>query len=82
MKKENTYFDKPENQKRVRKILYYSCAFLISLDIFIPKHGHFPWESWTGFFSIYGFVCCVVLVLIAKHLLRPGVMRDQDHYDE
>ncbi|MBT45523.1 MAG: hypothetical protein CL922_08945 [Deltaproteobacteria bacterium] len=82
MKKENTFFDKPENQKRVRIILYYSCAFLFLLDFVISKHGEFPWEFWPGFYSIFGFVCCVALVLIAKYLLRPSVMRDQDHYDE
>lgn len=82
MKKENTYFDKPKNQKRVRIILYCSCALLILLDLFVSKHGHFPVESWVGFFSIYGFVCCVALVLVAKYVLRPSVMRDEDHYDE
>lgn len=81
MKKENTYFDKPENQKKVRIILYCSCAVLILFDV-IPKDGHVPWETWPGFFSIYGFVCCVTLVLIAKYILRPSVKRDQDHYDD
>lgn len=81
MKKELTIFDKPENVKKVRIGLYVSCAILFICDFFIHKHGHFLWEEWTGFFSIYGFVCCVGLVLAAKHILRTLVKRDEDYYD-
>ncbi len=41
----------------------------------------FPWEEWPQFYAIFGFVACVVLVLIAKYILRPLVMREEDYYD-
>ncbi len=81
MKKELTIFDKPENVKKVRIVLYVSCAILFICDLFIHKHGHFAWEEWIGFFSIYGFVCCVGLVVAAKHILRTLVKREEDYYD-
>ncbi|MFV1950518.1 MAG: hypothetical protein ACC630_00965 [Nitrospinota bacterium] len=80
MKKELTIFDKPENVKKVRIGLYVSCAILFICDLFIHKHGHFSWEEWIGFFSIYGFVCCVGLVL-ASNILRTLVKREEDYYD-
>lgn len=81
MKKALTLFDSKESHKRVRIILYVCCGLLIALDFFVPKHGHFMWESWFGFFALYGFVCCVLLVLAAKYLLRPAMKRGEDYYD-
>jgi hypothetical protein len=34
-----------------------------------------------GFYAIYGFVACVILVLVAKEM-RKLVMRDEDYYDD
>ena len=42
----------------------------------------FPWEGAFAFSSIYGFVACVILVIVAKYVLRPMVMRDEDYYDD
>ena len=51
------------------------------IDVFAYKHHlHFRFEYWFGFFSLYGFVACVSLVLAAKQL-RKIVMRDEDYYD-
>jgi hypothetical protein len=33
-----------------------------------------------GFYAIYGFVACVLLVVIAKEL-RKLLMRDENYYD-
>ena len=82
MKKENSYFDKPRNLKKVRIILYCLCVFLILLDLFVPKHGHFEWEGWIGFFCIYGSLSYVFLVVVATYCLRPVVRRDEKHYDK
>jgi hypothetical protein len=38
------------------------------------------WEQLTGFYAIFGFVACVMLVLGAKQL-RNIVMRKEDYYD-
>jgi hypothetical protein len=56
-------------------------VLLLAIDFFHHKHAIFPWEEFFGFYSIYGFVACVVLVLVAKYILRPMVMRKEDYYD-
>ena len=74
-------FDKPGN---VRKVLYglFGClVLLLALEPFVHKHSFFAWEKWFGFFAIYGFVACVLLVLAAKYILRPLVKREEDYYD-
>jgi len=51
------------------------------IEIFVHKHAHFRCEEWPEFFCVYGFVACVVLVIVAKYILRPLVMRREDYYD-
>jgi len=67
------------------KILKY--LFLASIGLFallgfffVPEHPHFFWEKIPAFDVIFGFVGCIVFVLIAilgHHLLE----KDEDYYD-
>ncbi len=79
-KKELTFLDSAKNRKKVRLYFYISLGILLIVDFFIPKHGHFPWESAPEFFAVYGFVACVSLIFVAK-LLRLIVKRKEDYYD-
>tara|TARA_B100000902_G_scaffold398937_1_gene467585 strand:+ start:2450 stop:2719 length:270 start_codon:yes stop_codon:yes gene_type:complete len=77
-----------DNQHNVRKIIglfFTLCAFLIAVDLFFHRHlsfsdDTFVYESYFGFYAIYGFVACVILVVIAKEL-RKVLMRKEDYYD-
>lgn len=73
-------FDRPENVKRLLRLLYLCCAILLALDFFLHRHSSFFWEKLPGFYPFYGFVGCVVLVLVAKWL-RTLLMRPPDYYD-
>ena len=53
---------------------------LFILDFIIHRHKVHPWEGLLGFYAVYGFVGCVVLVLVAKWM-RTFLMRDEDYYD-
>ncbi|MBE0499805.1 MAG: hypothetical protein IBX47_00055 [Desulfuromonadales bacterium] len=75
-------FDKPENVKRLLRIFYLCVILLLIVDIFYHKHTYFAWEGYFGFYSVYGFVACVILVIVSKYILRPMVMRKEDHYDD
>ena len=80
------WFDKKENVRKVLGGLFGLCALFVIIDIGYwitgyDKHPYFKWETWPGFYAVYGFVACVVLVLISKYVLRPLVMRKEDYYD-
>ncbi len=71
----------PRNVKRML-VAFFSFLFLLFLaDAIYHRHATFPWEEWFGFYAVFGFVACVILVLVAKHILRPLVMRNEDYYD-
>lgn len=71
--------------RRVRWLAYFLfgfCAFLFLCDFFVDKsHAHFEWELWAGFYAVFGFVAFTLLVLVAKHIFRPLLKRDEDYYD-
>ena len=74
-------FDKPKNVKRLLIIFFTLTGLVLSIDLFYHKHAIFPWEEYFGFYAVYGFVACVILVIVAKYILRPVVMRKEDYYD-
>ena len=78
-------FDNPKNVNRVIRGLYIVCALLFATDFFYHRHlsfeeGVFPLEGWIGFYAVYGWVACVVLVLLAKQM-RKVLMRGEDYYE-
>ncbi|OOZ39511.1 hypothetical protein BOW53_11420 [Solemya pervernicosa gill symbiont] len=74
-------FDKPRNVKLVVRALLAVCVILFALDAVLHRHVAHPWEAWFGFYAIYGFVACVLLVLLAKEM-RKLVMRDENYYGD
>jgi hypothetical protein len=73
-------FDNPRNVRLVVRGLVACCVILFGLDFVLHRHTVHPWESFPGFYALYGFIACVVLVLLAREL-RKAVMRDEDYYD-
>jgi hypothetical protein len=74
------FFDKPGNIRKVLLALYAICGVLLLLDVIVHRHISHSWEWLWGFYPLYGFVGCVVLVLVAKWM-RTFLMRDEDYYD-
>lgn len=80
--KELTIFDNPKNVKLFRIVFFLGCVVLLFSDLLIHKHGYFSWEEWPAFHAAFGFVACVILVLVSKFILRPLVMRKEDYYGD
>ncbi len=74
-------FDKPGNVAKVLRILYILCAALFALDFVVHRHIETGFERLPAFYAIYGFIACVLLVLIAKEM-RKVVMRSEDYYEK
>jgi hypothetical protein len=80
-RKSDHLFDNPANVKLLVRLLVGGCVVLFLLDFVLHRHIVHPWEGLPGFYAIYGFGACVVLVLIAREL-RKFVMRDEDYYEK
>ncbi|GAQ95369.1 hypothetical protein TAGGR_2259 [Thermodesulfovibrio aggregans] len=68
--------------KKILTIFYSFLVILILIDPFIHKHAYFGFDEYPSFYGAYGLVACIILVLAAKYILRPIVMRGEDYYDD
>ncbi|MEX0807280.1 MAG: hypothetical protein WD044_00995 [Dongiaceae bacterium] len=74
-------FDDPRNVQWVIRALAAACLLVLAADFLVDRDADHPWESLFAFYALYGFVACVLLVLIAK-ALRKILMRPEDYYDD
>lgn len=81
MSEKKYFFDKPDNVKWTLRIFYVICALLVVADFIVHRHIGLAWEEIPAFYAIYGFIACVVLVIVAKEM-RKVIMRKEDYYDE
>ena len=72
-------FDKPENVSRLIALLAVICGILFILDFVLDRHSSHAWDTMPGFYALYGFIGCVLLVIIAKWL-RLFLMRPPSYY--
>ncbi|MAS95693.1 MAG: hypothetical protein CMO55_21030 [Verrucomicrobiales bacterium] len=80
------WFDKRENVQKLLKGLYGVCGFFVLIDVIFwvtgfDKHPYLKWEKWPAFYAVFGFVACVLLVAVAKYIIRPLTMRGEDYYE-
>jgi hypothetical protein len=54
---------------------------LVVADFVVHRHIYLSYDEIPAFYAIYGFVACVVLVIIATGM-RKFVMRDEHFYDK
>ena len=68
--------------KTVKKIAYGILVLLVMADFIIPRHEvHFFGDKIPGFWSLFGFSACVVIIIVSKWLGKNGLMKDEDYYD-
>lgn len=75
------FFDKPENVRKLLNVFYVCCGILLLLDLVVHRHIYHSWENLPGFYPLYGFIGCVILVIVAKEM-RKVLMRKENYYDD
>jgi len=80
MKKPITFFDQPENIRRLTLGFFIALGLLLPAEWFVAAHPHFPWEEMPFFSATYGFVACVGVIFAAKGLRRV-LGRPETYYE-
>jgi hypothetical protein len=52
-------------------------AFLVD-----KEHAHTQAEHFPAFWAVFGFVGCVLIILLSKWFGHAGIMTREDYYDE
>ena len=69
--------------KIMKRIAYASLILIFAIDFFIPRHEvHFIGDRVPGFWSIFGFVACLLIIIISKWIGHLGIMQDENYYNE
>ena len=69
--------------KTLRWIMFGILAFLVILDVIVPaKYERFPWDGIGGFGAVYGFVSCVLIIVVSKALGYALLYRPEDYFDD
>ena len=69
--------------KIMKYIAYATLILIILIDYFIPRHEiHFFGDRIPGFWSLFGFVACILIILISKWIGHLGIVQDENYYNE
>ena len=69
--------------KAAKRTAYVALIILIVVDFIIPRHEiHFFGDKVPGFWSLFGFIACVLIIMVSKWIGHLGLMQDENYYDE
>jgi hypothetical protein len=69
-------------QKTLIRLCYGVLAALVILDIFADKSKAHTWlETIPGFWALFGFAACVLIIILSKWFGHLGIMTREDYYD-
>ena len=78
---QDAWLARPESIRLLWKLFAIVLALTVVAQFFIKVKGYFGVDGWLGFAAIFGFVACLLMVLVAK-ALGLVLKRDQDYYKE
>jgi len=77
----------PVRLKWLKLVFYVTLVLVAVAEVVLPivfhdeAHHHFAFEGWPAFGSAYGFISCVLIILVSKFIGKLWLMRKEDHYD-
>ena len=74
-------------RNRLKAVIWVSVgvlALLVLVDaLFVSKeHAHTSVEHLPAFWSVFGFVGCVLIIVLSKWYGHAGIMTREDYYDQ
>lgn len=74
-------------RNRLKAVVAVCIAVLLLLVVadwlFVDKeHAHTDAERYFGFWAVFGFVGCVLIIFVSKWFGHRGIMKREDYYDE
>ena len=77
----DSWLVRPASIRLLWRIFWVVLALTVAAHAVIKVKGYFGIDGWYGFGAAFGFLSCLLMVLVAKGL---GLLlnRDQDYYRE
>ncbi|MEK6691690.1 MAG: hypothetical protein AABY78_10465 [Nitrospirota bacterium] len=76
----------PKRFSVVKRIFYISLFIIVLIEVAVVYvfglgHGHFWFENLPAFGTIYGFISCILIIVVSKFLGNIWLMKKEDYYD-
>ncbi len=78
-REDDAWLARPSSIRLLWRVLWGVLALTVAAQLFIKVKGYFGIDGWFAFGAIYGFLCCVAMVLFAK-VLGFFLKRDENYY--
>ncbi|MBE0521308.1 MAG: hypothetical protein IBX39_03455 [Candidatus Methanoperedenaceae archaeon] len=76
------YLDKPGNIKILKYLFYSSLVAVVLADFFVQREKvEFFWDAIPGFSAVYGFISCILIIIVSKFIGHKWLMKKEDYYD-
>ena len=78
---EQHWLVRPSTIRRLWQVFVVVLALTVIAQFFVPIHDYFVVDGWFGFYAIFGFFSCELMVLAAK-VLGFVLKRPDTYYDD
>ena len=76
-------------RRHLRTVVIASLALLVVLvatdaipALVHKEHAHTKAEHIPGFWAAFGFIACVLIIVVSKAFGKAGILTREDYYDE
>ena len=59
-----------------------ACLVLVDALLVDKEHAHTWIEGLPGFWTLFGLVGCILLIILSKWFGHTGIMTREDYYDD
>ncbi len=65
-------------------MLYVCLAASVLAGVLVHSHEHaaFLWQEIPGFSAIYGFIGCILIIVVSKALGHHWLQKGEDYYEK
>ena len=85
-KREEIKMEPKQEQKYLFGILYVCLAMSILAGVLVysddQAHNAFVWQGFPVFSAIYGFIGCILIIVVSKALGHYWLQKDEDYYEK
>ena len=78
--KDDAWLARPSTIKLLWWVFAAILAASVAVQLLFKVKGYFGVDGWFGFGAVYGFLCCLAMVLFAK-VLGWVLKRDEGYYE-
>lgn len=80
------YLDEPKNINILRKLFYLSLIVVVILEFVLIKREHIEFSlehiaEFPAFHAFYGFIACILIILVSRLIGHLWLMKEEDFYD-